>query len=252
MALSVGVTGACGAMGQALVQAVIKHDNLALTAVLERKGHPDIGQDIGSLYSKQACGVVLAADDAAFVAETDAVIDFSFHSHTAVLAGLIAERGSIHIIGTTGFTPEEQRAIDKASSSCVIVQAANMSIGVNVLRVLVERAARALSSCDISVLDIHHRRKKDAPSGTAFLLAQSVTKGTGRQLEREALVSMRGGDAIGSHSVMFFGEGERLELIHHAQDRAIYVQGALRAALWAQDKPYGLYDMTDVFKDDVA
>ena len=252
MSLSVGVTGACGAMGQALVQGVQRHDYLTLKAVLERQGHTAIGQDIGSYCGKHAYGVVVADDSEAFVSGVDAVIDFSFHSHTAVLAGLIAERGSIHIIGTTGFTAEEQRAIDKAASSCVIVQAANMSIGVNVLRVLVEQAARALSSCDLSVLDIHHRRKKDAPSGTALLLAESAKKGLGYPVQPEALVSIRGGDAIGSHSVSFFGEGERLELTHHAQDRSIYVQGALRAAVWAQARPYGLYDMVDVFKDDVA
>jgi 4-hydroxy-tetrahydrodipicolinate reductase len=192
------------------------------------------------------------------------VIDFTAPEASVAQARACAEIGSVHVIGTTGFTPAQTSAIQAAGSRARIVQSANFSLGVNVLSALVERAAALLDAeYDIEIDEMHHRLKKDSPSGTALLLAASAAKGRGIELskahrhygegmlgERErgtiGMSARRGGEVVGVHTVTFAGPGETLELTHRAQDRGIYAHGAIKAALWAHAQPPGLYSMRDV------
>ena len=268
--LRVAITGACGHMGSTLVLAVMGHEELRLSGALERAGHPLLRRDIGSHVGLDTCGITISDDIKSVVAETDVVIDFSSPSHSVALSSVVAELGKIHVIGTTGFSDEEESVLQKSASSCVIVKSANMSVGVNVMRVLTQQAASILDThFDVEILDVHHRRKVDAPSGTALALAESVARGRGlgaggkheglrwghsqaREQGRVGFGALRGGDAVGTHTVFFLGDGETFEMTHRAQDRSIYAQGALQAALWARGQPHGLYDMVDVFQGILA
>ncbi|MBC6444859.1 MAG: 4-hydroxy-tetrahydrodipicolinate reductase [Alphaproteobacteria bacterium GM202ARS2] len=258
-------------MGSALVLAVMGNEQLQLSGALERPQHPLLQRDIASHVGLNDCGVKVSDDIHAVVAEADVVIDFSSPEHSVALSLVAAELGKIHVIGTTGFSDEDEATLQKAAASCVIVKSANMSVGVNVMRVLTQKAAAILAAdFDVEILDVHHRRKVDAPSGTSLALAESVARGRGvatdkaldagfrwghtqaRELGRVGFGSLRGGDVVGTHSVLFLGNGETFEMTHRAQDRSIYAQGAVQAALWAQGKPHGLYDMVDVFQGILA
>jgi 4-hydroxy-tetrahydrodipicolinate reductase len=259
------VSGAAGRMGRTLIGLALGDRNLLLAGALESPQHPDLGTDAGTLVGHRECGVRLSdrLDDAALVRGA-VLIEFS--SPDASLAHLrVAARVPIAaVVGTTGFTAEQQREIEKLSGQMACMQASNMSVGVTMLLHLVEQAARQLGPAfDIEVLESHHRLKKDAPSGTALSLARAAAAGRGAALEdwaiygREGMtgerpdeqigiLALRGGDVVGDHTVFFYGTGERIELTHRAQSRHSFASGALRAAAWIAGRPPGLYSMRDV------
>ena len=238
--MKVLVTGISGRMGQAVQQAVAQNPGTELGAT------HDVGQDI-----------------AAALAQADVAVDFSFHGFTAeLLAGAVAQ-GKPVVIGTTGHTAEEKAAIAQAAQSIPVVFASNFSVGVNTLFWLTRKATRILKQYDIEIVEMHHHHKLDAPSGTARTLAEVVCEETGMDYEkdvmhgREGLVgarpqrqigmhSLRGGDVVGDHTVIYATDGERVELTHKASSRMTFAAGAVRAALWLADKPAGLYNMQDV------
>jgi 4-hydroxy-tetrahydrodipicolinate reductase len=251
--LSVGVAGGLGRMGRAIIQALREVQNMRLGATWEHEGvagigaaHPDAAHCI---VESQAYGPI------------DVAIDFTAPAATAALARWCTDNNTALIVGTTGLDAEHHRALDQAAPHIAVVQAANMSVGVNVLIALVEQAARMLGpDFDLEVVETHHRRKKDAPSGTAMRLLDALlaaTEGHTPVFERHGMIgerpehsiglqSIRGGDVVGEHTVYYLGEGERVELTHRATDRGIFARGALRAARWAVGQPVGRYSMADV------
>ena len=259
------VVGAAGRMGRALIQAIEENEAAALTGALEHEGSPSLGTDAGQLVGSTELGVPVTADiDAAFDAG-DVVLDFTTPAATVAFAQAAAERGIAHIVGTTGLSTDDFAQLDKAAETAKIVQSGNMSLGVIMLSVLVEQAAKALDAADwdIEVLEMHHKHKVDAPSGTALLLGDAAADGRGIDLAensvrtrdghtgaREAgtigFATMRGGSVVGDHSVMLAGPGERVTLSHHAEDRMIFARGAVKAALWATKQQPGRYNMRDV------
>jgi 4-hydroxy-tetrahydrodipicolinate reductase len=262
--LRVVVAGAGGRMGRTLVRAVLGEPKMCLAGALDRPDADVQGQDAGVLAGSPATGVLVSVDAAAVMEKADALIDFTAPAATLAYAGLAAEAGIVHVIGTTGLGAEHESALQEAAKRSRIVRSGNMSLGVNLLAALVKRAAAALpADYDIEILEMHHRHKVDAPSGTALLLGRAAAEGRGialaensvrvrdghtgaRPLGAIGFATLRGGSVVGDHSVFFSGEGERIELSHHAESRDNFARGALRAALWASDKPPGLYDMTDV------
>ena len=227
-------------------------------------GAEALGQDLGELAGFGALGLVAGDDPVALFAQCEAVIDFTTPSASLAHAELAAQARSAHVIGTTGLDPEQMAAIARAAIHTPIVQAANMSLGVTLLTALVEQVARALDpDYDIEIVEMHHRRKVDAPSGTALALGQAAAAGRGVELDAVAqkvrdgitgarksgdigFATLRGGDVVGDHAVIFAAEGERLELGHKATTREVFARGAIKAALWAHGQPQGLYTMRDV------
>lgn len=259
------VMGASGRMGQANIRAVAAMDGMALCAALEKPGSAAIGQDAGLLAGLPPLGIMVTADMEGALEGADAVIDFTTPAASTGMAAETAARGLIHIIGTTGCSDADEAAFHEAAKAGArIVKSGNMSLGVNLLASLVEKAAAALGTdFDIEVLEMHHRRKVDAPSGTALLLGKAAAQGRGIRLEHHAVrardghtgpredgaigfAALRGGTVVGEHSVIFAGPGERIELRHVAEDRALFANGAVKAALWARDKAPGYYSMADV------
>ena len=258
------VTGASGRMGQMLVRLIAASDRARLVGAVVQSGHAWIGQDIGLALGGAALGVVVSDDPLEAFARAQAVIDFSTPAATVDFAALAAQARAVHVIGTTGLEAAHQRKLDLAAHHAVIVQAGNMSLGVNLLTRLTQKVAAALDAdWDIEIVEAHHRMKVDAPSGTALMLGQAAAAGRGVALD-QARVSgrdgitgarqrgtigfsaIRGGDVVGEHDVIFAGEGERIVLRHLATDRAIFGRGALKAALWGQGQKPGRYDMMDV------
>lgn len=262
--LKIGVVGAAGRMGRMLVAEIAKTEGAVLSGASEGADNPALGKDAGELAGVDTLGVALSDDASALIAGADVIIDFTSPEATARHAGLAADSGTGHIIGTTGFTEAQQAAIEKAAAKTAIVQAPNMSLGVNLLFALTEQVAGALGEdYDIEIFEIHHRHKVDAPSGTALGLGEAAAQGRGVDLadaaergrdgitgarERGAIgfASLRGGEIVGDHTVTFAGDDERIELTHRAGSRRIYAGGAVRAAQWAHGKPPGLYGMKDV------
>ena len=258
------ITGAAGRMGQMLVKAVLASDKCHLVAAVVREGHDWVGQDIGTAMGGQPVGVVATSDTLAAFAKAQAVIDFTTPSATVDYAGLAAQARAVHVIGTTGLTQNDLKAINAASRHAVIVRAGNMSLGVNLLVKLTKQVAAALDEdFDIEVIEAHHNQKVDAPSGTALMLGEAAAEGRGVSLEdvsdsgRDGITgarktgdigfsAIRGGDIVGEHDVLFAGPGERIVLRHMATDRALFARGAIKAAVWGQDKTPGEYDMMDV------
>ena len=258
------VTGASGRMGQMLVRLIAASTEARLAGALEREGHPWIGQDIGLAMGGPALGVVVSDDPVETIATAQAVIDFTTPAATVAFAELTAQARAVHVIGTTGLSAEDLRPIAAAARHAPIIRAGNMSLGVNLLVGLTRKVAAALGEdWDIEVVEAHHRMKVDAPSGTALMLGEAAAEGRGAPLEalrtpaREGMTgartrgsigfaAIRGGDVVGEHDVIFAADGERIVLRHLATDRAIFARGALRAALWGQDKGPGEYDMADV------
>ena len=209
-------------------------------------------------------GVKLAADIKPLVAQADGIVDFTVPAATVAHAALAAQHKLVHIIGTTGLKPEDDAKIAAAAKTATIVKSGNMSMGVNLLAALVERVAKTLGDdFDIEILEMHHNKKVDAPSGTALLLGRAAAKGRSVDLDKRSargrdgitgarkagdigFASLRGGSVVGEHTVMFAGPAERIELTHKAEDRMIFARGALRAALWAKGQKPGLYSMADV------
>lgn len=258
------VTGASGRMGQMLIRTILASDKARLVGCVERPGTAWIGRDAGEAMGGAAIGVVVTDDPLEAFAKAQAVIDFTTPAATVQFAALAAQARAVHVIGTTGLEPEHLRAISLAAHHAVIVRAGNMSLGLNLLVRMTRLVAEALDAdWDIEVVEAHHRMKVDAPSGAALMLGEAAAAGRGVALDavRDAgrdgitgartrgdigFASVRGGDIVGEHDVMFAGEGERIVLRHVATDRAIFARGALRAALWGQSQKPGEYDMMDV------
>jgi 4-hydroxy-tetrahydrodipicolinate reductase len=258
------VTGASGRMGQTLARLIGETGKARLVGAVERPGHAWIGQDLGLAMGGPATGVIVTDDPLQAFATAQAVIDFTAPAATVEFAGLAAQARAVHVIGTTGLEPAHLAAIKAAARHAVIVRAGNMSLGVNLLTGLTRKVAGALGDdWDVEIVEAHHRMKVDAPSGTALMLGQAAAGGRGVDLDRMrdsgrdgitgarrtgaiGFSSVRGGDIVGEHDVIFAGLGERLILRHVATDRSIFARGAIHAALWGQDKKPGEYDMADV------
>ncbi|MFC2969453.1 4-hydroxy-tetrahydrodipicolinate reductase [Acidimangrovimonas pyrenivorans] len=258
------ITGASGRMGQMLVKTVSESDKARLVGCVERAGHPWIGQDIGVAMGGPELGVTVTDDALVAFSRAQAVIDFSAPAATVEFVKLAAQARACHVIGTTGLAPEHLRHIELAARHAPIVRAGNMSLGVNLLVQLTRKVAAALDAdFDIEVVEAHHRHKVDAPSGTALMLGEAAAEGRGVELGEVAdrgrdgitgarerghigFSAIRGGDIVGEHDVIFAADGERIVLRHVATDRAIFARGALKAALWGQDRAPGEYDMFDV------
>ncbi|MCA0271206.1 MAG: 4-hydroxy-tetrahydrodipicolinate reductase [Proteobacteria bacterium] len=258
------VTGASGRMGQMLARLIEASGRARLVGAVERPGNGWIGRDLGEAMGGAANGVIVSDDPLGAFAKAQAVIDFTAPAATVEFAALAAQARAVHVIGTTGLEPEHLAKIKAAARHAVIIRAGNMSLGVNLLTRLTRKVAEALDAdWDIEIVEAHHRMKVDAPSGTALMLGEAAAAGRGvnladvRDAGRDGIAgarkrgdigfaSVRGGDIVGEHEVIFAGEGERIVLSHIATDRAIFARGALRAALWGQDRKPGEYDMMDV------
>ena len=258
------ITGASGRMGQMLIKTVLDSDKARLAGAVEREGHAWIGQDVGVAMGGAAVGVTVTDKPLEVFAQAQAVIDFTAPAATLAFSKLAAQARAVHVIGTTGMTDEEIAALEPASHHAVIVRAGNMSLGVNLLTQLTKKVAAALDDdFDIEIIESHHHHKVDAPSGTALMLGEAAAEGRGVALNdvkdsgRDGITgarkkgdigftAIRGGDIVGEHDVLFAAAGERIVLRHMATDRAIFARGALKAALWGQDKKPGQYDMLDV------
>lgn len=258
------VTGASGRMGQMLVRMISASDKVKLVGCIERPGHAWIGRDIGEVMGGAAVGVLVSDDPLEAFSRAQAVIDFTAPAASVEFAALAAQARAVHVVGTTGLEAEHHRKLDLAAHHAVIIQAGNMSLGVNLLTRLTQKVAAALDAdWDIEIVEAHHRMKVDAPSGTALMLGQAAAEGRGVKLD-EARVSgrdgitgvrrsgsigfsaIRGGDIVGEHDVIFAADGERIVLRHLATDRQVFARGALKAALWGQGQKPGRYDMMDV------
>jgi 4-hydroxy-tetrahydrodipicolinate reductase len=258
------ITGASGRMGQTLVKRIVDSDQFRLVGAIEREGSPALGRDIGEICGLGDLGVAVTDDPLPAFAAARAVIDFTSPAATVAFAGLAAQARLVHVVGTTGMEPQDHRRLDLAAHHAVVVQAGNMSLGVNLLTRLTQKIAAALDEdWDIEVIEAHHRMKVDAPSGTALMLGRAAAEGRGVDHEA-AMVSgrdgitgartrgtigysaIRGGDIVGEHDVLFAADGERVILRHIATDRGIFARGALKAAAWGLDKKPGRYDMMDV------
>ena len=262
--MKIGIVGAGGRMGRMLLAAVAAADGAHIAGGTEAAGHPDMGTDLGALVGLDAAGVVLTSDARALFDAADAVVDFTVPTATAAHAAIAAATGTVLVIGTTGLDIQHQHAIEQAATKAALVQAANYSVGVNLLLGLVEQTARILPDAyDIEVLEMHHHHKIDAPSGTALALGEAAAAGrdvnladvadkvrdgmTGARTRGDiGFATLRGGDVVGDHTVMFAGAGERVEITHKAASREIFAAGAIRAAMWATQQKPGLYSMKDV------
>ncbi len=258
------MTGASGRMGQMLIRTVTGNPKVRLVGAVERQGHAWVGQDAGVAMGGAPLGVAVTDDPLEAFAGAHAVLDFTSPEATVAFAALAAQARVVHVIGTTGLAPDDLARLNAAARHAVIVRAGNMSLGVNLLVQLTRKVAEALGpEFDIEIVEAHHRHKVDAPSGTALMLGQAAADGRGVDLAsvsdrgRDGVTgareeghigfsSVRGGDIVGEHDVIFAGLGERLILRHVATDRVLFARGALRAALWGQDKAPGEYDMLDV------
>ncbi|GLQ58185.1 4-hydroxy-tetrahydrodipicolinate reductase [Devosia nitrariae] len=262
--LKVVVAGAGGRMGATNIKAVAATPGLAIHAALDRPESSALDADAGSHSGIAPLGVPITGDVEAALAGADAILDFTTPTSSVALARRAAELRLIHVIGTTGCTPEEDAEIAAAAESgAVIVKSGNFSLGVNLLAELVRKAAAALADYDIEILEMHHARKVDAPSGTALLLGEAAADGRKIALAEKSVrvrdghtgprgegtigfATLRGGTVVGDHTVILAGPAERIELSHRAEDRTIFAHGAVKAALWAVGKPAGLYSMADV------
>ena len=261
----IGIVGAAGRMGQMLLRTLSQTEGVAISGATERPGHDWIGRDIGAAMGLgRDLGVLVEDDPLEMFARSHAVIDFTSPAASVAHAGLAAQAKCALVIGSTGFEPEHLAAIKAAARHCPIVRAGNMSLGVNLLTVLTKKVAEALGEdWDVEIVEMHHNKKVDAPSGTALMLGQAAADGRGVDLEtakdsgrdgqtgaREkgkiGFAALRGGDVVGEHDVIFAAAGERIVLRHLATDRAIFARGAVRAAVWAVGRPSGEYAMTDV------
>ncbi|MDP3896381.1 MAG: 4-hydroxy-tetrahydrodipicolinate reductase [Mesorhizobium sp.] len=259
------VVGAGGRMGQTLVRAIQSIEGARLAGAIEHPDSPHLGKDAGVLAGIGEIGVTISSDTLPVFARADGVLDFTVPAATVQFAFYAAQAHIVHVIGTTGCSADDEEKIKAAARHTAIVKSGNMSLGVNLLAVLAKQAARALGAddFDVEILEMHHRHKVDAPSGTALLLGQAVAEGRAIELQANSVRSrdghtgprptgaigfatLRGGSVVGDHSVILAGPGERITLSHHAEDRAIFARGAVRAALWAHEQKPGLYSMLDV------
>jgi len=262
--IRMGVVGVAGRMGRALVREIVAADGAVLAGGIERSGSDHIGRDIGELAGVGTLGIEAVDNGQALCAASDVVLDFSSPASTVALAKQAARAGIVHVIGTTGLSEDDIAQLTEAAREAVIVRAANMSVGVNLLLELTREVASRLGpDFDIEIAEMHHRMKVDAPSGTALALGEAAAQGRGINLSevsergRDGITGarkrgdigfavLRGGTVAGDHTVIFAGDDERIELTHKAADRAIFARGAVRAGLWGAGKPAGHYTMADV------
>ncbi len=260
------VSGAAGRMGRAILESLYQEEELELGAAIERKGHPAIGKDVGMLIGIGEWGVRATDRIKKAVSQGDVIIDFTYPQSALKMVLEAKTKKTAMVIGTTGFTKDHEKKIKEAAKKIPIVLSPNMSVGVNVMFKLITDAARALGPAyDIEILEIHHRQKKDAPSGTALRMgevlavAREVSLASVGRFSRQGnigprkpgeigLQSLRAGDVVGEHTVVFAGLGERVELTHRAHSRNNFSRGALMAAKWVVEQAPGLYDMMDVLK----
>lgn len=263
MTLKIAVAGCAGRMGLTLVKAVLSHPDAKLVAGSERPGF-DEQAALAQLETVGCKQLFITSNPDVLVGEADAILDFTSPESSLTIAKAAAKLKRTHIIGTTGFTDVQKRELSLYAQEARIVQSGNFSIGVNLLEKLVEQTARMLDdSYDIEIFEMHHKHKKDAPSGTALMLGEAVAAGRGVKLKDKKVtgrdgmhgerkqgdigfMAARGGDVVGIHSVMFAGSGEVIEIKHQGFNRDIYASGALKAAFWAKDQKAGLYSMKDV------
>ncbi|MFH0782801.1 MAG: 4-hydroxy-tetrahydrodipicolinate reductase [Pseudomonadota bacterium] len=262
--IKVIIAGAAGRMGQRVADMVNRHPQLQYVAGFEALGHPSIGKDAGLLALGAENGVIIGEGIESAIDKGDVIVDFTFHKATMEFARVAARHGRAMVIGTTGLTPENLLELKELAKKFPCVQAPNMSVCVNVLFKLVKKAAQILGDdYDIEIIEAHHNKKKDAPSGTALKLAEMAAEGVGRNLaevvvfERNGIIgerrpkeigiqSIRAADIVGEHSVYFAGPGERIELVHRAHSRDHFARGAATAAAWIVGKEPGMYSMSDV------
>ena len=262
--MKVGIVGCAGRMGRMLVAEILAGDGVTLIGGTEHGESAFLGQDIGGLAGLDEAGIVVGSDTDALFSKADVVIDFTLPQATIGHTQGAIKHGTALVIGTTGLGNEEQAAVAKASKNVAVIQAANFSVGVNLLLALTSQVAGVLGNdYDIEVLEMHHRHKVDAPSGTALALGQAAADGRGVDLEAVSkrvrdghtgarspgnigFATLRGGDVVGDHSLIFAADGERLELTHKASSRTVFARGAVRSAKWCENKAPGLYSMRDV------
>ncbi|MBX6320528.1 MAG: 4-hydroxy-tetrahydrodipicolinate reductase [Rhodospirillaceae bacterium] len=262
--MNIGVIGCAGRMGRMLVRTILATDGCAVAGGTEAPGAPAVGRDLGTVAGIEPLGLPVGDDPAALIAAADAVLEFTTPAASLAHVALSAAAGRPHVLGTTGFDDEQVAALERHAARIPIVWAPNMSLGVNLLLGLVRQVARALDPAwDIEIVEMHHRMKVDAPSGTALALGRAAAEGRGVAFEaaarrtRDGIVgarprgeigfaTLRGGDVVGEHTVIFAADGERVELAHKATSREIFARGAVRAALWVHGRPPGLYGMADV------
>lgn len=263
MSVAIGIVGCAGRMGRMVIQEVLATPNCAVVGGTEVSGDL-IGKDLGTLVGADPLGVTVADDPYALFESSDAVIDFTVPAATRLHAAAAAKTGTAYVVGTTGLADDDQAEINRAAESAPVVQAPNFSVGVNLLFALTKQVAATLDTdYDIEVVEMHHRHKIDAPSGTALGIGQAAAAGRGVSLKDVAryaregqtgarpageigFATVRGGGVIGDHTALFANEVERLEITHKAGSRGIFAGGAIRAAQWLQGKPAGLYTMADV------
>ncbi|HXJ02053.1 MAG TPA: 4-hydroxy-tetrahydrodipicolinate reductase [Micropepsaceae bacterium] len=261
--IRVTVAGASGRMGRTLIRALAESDGMQLAFALERPGHAALGADAGVLAGLPTNGIAVTHDSLAALAASDAVLDFTTPAASVPLSELAAQARIVHVIGTTGFSENDLVRLKASARHAVIVKSGNMSLGVNLLAALVREAAKVLPNYDVEIVEMHHRMKVDAPSGTALLLGEAAAEGRNLPLKDLAVrgrdgqtgprpdgaigfASLRGGTVVGDHTVTLAGPFERIELSHRAEDRMIFAKGALTAARWGQGQKPGLYAMSDV------
>ncbi len=262
--MRIGITGCAGRMGRMLIEAVLTTEGAAPAGGLESRGHPSLGRDIGELIGRPACGCTVTDDGAVLFTAADVVIDFSVREALPDYVDLARRHRKALVVGTTGLSAEHHALLAAAGAVVPVVQAPNMSVGVNLLLGLTRRVAGLLGpDYDIEILEMHHRHKVDAPSGTALALGEAAAAGRAVHLAGVArrsrdgqvgarpageigFATLRGGDVVGEHTVFFAGDGERIELTHKASSRAVFARGAVRAALWTAGRPPGVYSMADV------
>lgn len=262
--MKIAVMGAAGRMGLELVRAIQAEPNCVVCGGIEPSGSPHVGKDLGELAGTALRGVPVTDDPLPLIASADAIIDFTAPKATVEFAGLAANARIVHVIGTTGLDEAAEAAIAAAARHATIVKSGNMSLGVNLAAAMTRRMAEALDTdFDIEIVEMHHRHKVDAPSGTALMLGKAAAAGRGIDLTSASVrvrdghtgprragdigfATLRGGSVVGDHTVIFAGPGEEISIRHHASDRGIFARGAVKAALWARGKGPGLFAMTDV------
>ena len=262
--MRIAVMGVAGRMGCELVRAIHATPGLTVAGGIEQPGASSIGRDIGTLAGLSPLGIPVTDDALELLATVEGVLDFTIPAATVETAGLAANARIVHVIGTTGLSVADHAAIKAASRHATIIQAGNMSLGVNLLTVMTRKIAAALDDdFDIEVLEMHHKHKIDAPSGTALMLGQAAAEGRGITLSTRSVRSrdghtgarrrgdigfatLRGGNVVGDHTVLFAADGEIVEISHRATDRGIFARGALKAVQWGRGKGPGLFNMVDV------
>jgi len=262
--IQIGVAGAAGKMGSRISALCREYDGLQLAGAFERAGHREIGKDIGTIVGIGETGVILQESMEKVIDAVDIIIDFTSIESTMKNLEIAAQKGKAMVIGTTGFSKDNLKEMEPLLKEIPCVMASNMSLGVNLLLKVLQDVARVLGEdYDIEIVEAHHRLKKDAPSGTALKMAQVIADAVNRNLDevgvyaRHGIIgqrtkkeigiqTVRAGDIVGEHTVLFGGLGERIEITHKASSRDTFARGALKAALWLAGKPAGLYDMQDV------